>query len=316
MQKVKIGKSNVVTTTLGLGTNAVGGHNLFKNLDDHTGIEVIKAAISGGITLLDTAFVYGLGASEELIGQAIKGFDRTKIQIATKGAQRVTAKGQIEIDNSPKFLSETIDASLRRLNTDYLDIFYLHFPDQNTPLNEAVAALDALKKAGKIRAIGVSNLTRQQLEIANQDGLVDVDEEEYSLIHREMEADRFSYLKQQQISFVPFFPLASGLLTGKYQEPPVFPEGDLRHDDPNFQNPQFAQINHKLTVLRQIAQEHEVTVAQVALAWYLQNPAVTVVIPGAKKVNQVVENLQAANLQLNQAEYRKIDQTFQFSDPD
>ena len=172
MDKIKIGKSNVTTKVLGLGTNAIGGHNLFKNLSNETGVEIVKTAINGGVSLLDTAFVYGMGESEKLIGEAIKDYDRTKIQIATKGAQRITSDGQVIIDNSPKFLRKTVDDSLARLNTDYIDIFYLHFPDpkHKIPLNEAISTLNDLKKAGKIRAIVVTNLRFSQLKEANQDG--------------------------------------------------------------------------------------------------------------------------------------------------
>lgn len=312
MKKIKIGKSNVTTTILGLGTNAIGGHNLFKNLSNETGVEIVKTAITGGVSLLDTAFVYGMGESEKLIGKAIKDYDRTKIQIATKGAQRITSDGQVIIDNSPEFLRKTVDDSLARLNTDYIDIFYLHFPDpeHKTPLNEAISTLNDLKKAGKIRAIGVSNLNFSQLKEANQDGYVDVDEEEYSLIHRQMENDRFDYLKKQKISFIPFFPLASGLLTGKYKQIPIFPVGDIRHDDPNFKNPNFKKINKKLAILRPIAEEHKVTIAQLVLAWYLHNPAITVVIPGAKKIEQVKDNIKASQITLNDKEYEKIDDIF------
>ncbi|BDR58199.1 aldo/keto reductase [Xylocopilactobacillus apicola] len=307
---VKIGKSSVETTPMGLGTNAVGGHNLFSNLDDQEGIRIVQKSIASGITLLDTAFVYGLGESEKLIGQAIKGMDRSKIQIASKGAQKLQPDGSLELDNSPEFLRQAVEDSLKRLNTDYLDIFYIHFPAGKTPLNEAVSALNDLKKAGKIRAIGVSNLSKDQLIEANRDGLVDVDEEQYSLIHREMEQDRFDYLKQEQISFVPYFPLASGLLTGKYQEEQSFPVGDVRHDDPNFKGQQFKEINQRVDVLRRLAAEHEVSVAEVVLAWYLKNPAISVVIPGAKKVSQVEDNAKSLNIKLNEQELLLIDQTF------
>ena len=216
MQEIKIGKSDVVTGPLGLGTNAVGGHNLFPNLKNSTGIEIVKTALDSGIALLDTAFGYGMGESEKLIGEAIKGYDRSKIQIATKGCQKVEADGSVVIDDSPAYLRDCVEDSLKRLQTDYLDIFYIHFPDGKTPLNESVAALNELKKEGKIRAIGVSNMSMEQLKQANLDNLVDVDEEKYNLIDRDAEQESFAYLKEHNISFVPFFPLASGLLTASY----------------------------------------------------------------------------------------------------
>ncbi|WP_429970308.1 aldo/keto reductase [Fructilactobacillus sp. Tb1] len=301
MQKVKIGKSDVITGPLGLGTNAVGGHNLFPNLKNETGIEIVKTALDSGITLLDTAFAYGMGESEKLIGEAIKGYDRSKIQIATKGCQKVEADGNVVIDDSPEFLRASVEASLKRLQTDYLDIFYIHFPDGKTPLNESVAALNELKKEGKIRAIGVSNMSMDQLKQANLDNLVDVDEEKYNLLDRDAEKERFAYLKAHEISFVPFFPLASGLLTGKYTKATTFPADDIRHDDPDFQGTKFAAIMDKIDVIRPIADKYDATVAQVVLAWYIKNPNISVVIPGAKHPEQVKSNVKALDIHLTDA---------------
>ncbi|KRM69083.1 aldo keto reductase [Apilactobacillus ozensis DSM 23829 = JCM 17196] len=160
---VKIGKSEVSTTSLGLGTNAVGGYNLFTGLKDTDGIDIVKKALDSGITMLDTAFAYGMGHSEELIGQAIQDYDRSKFVIATKAAQDVK-NGEVQINNSPEFLKQSVDEALERLQTDYIDIFYIHFPDDHTPKNEAVAALNEMKKAGKIKAIGVSNFSLDQIK--------------------------------------------------------------------------------------------------------------------------------------------------------
>lgn len=311
MKQVKIGKSNVITTPLGLGTNAVGGHNLFPNLNNETGIKIIKTALNDGITLLDTAFAYGMGESEKLIGEAIKEYDRSKIQIATKGAQRVNEKdGSIIIDNSPEFLKQCVEDSLKRLQTDYLDIFYIHYPDNHTPLNEAVAALNDLKKEGKIRAIGVSNFSMDQMREANKDGFVDIDEEQYNLIDREAEKERFPYLKKNNISFVPFFPLASGLLTGKYSKDISFPTNDVRHDDPNFKKPKFDEILKSVESIKPIANKYHATIAQVVLAWYIKNPNISTVIPGAKKPEQVESNVKSLDIDLTSMEYEKISRAF------
>lgn len=308
MQEVKIGKSDVVTGPLGLGTNAVGGHNLFPNLKNSTGIEIVKTALDSGITLLDTAFAYGMGESEKLIGEAIKGYDRSKIQIATKGCQKVEAYGSVVIDDSPAYLRDCVEDSLKRLQTDYLDIFYIHFPDGKTPLNESVAALNELKKEGKIRAIGVSNMSMEQLKQANLDNLVDVDEEKYNLIDRDAEQESFAYLKEHNISFVPFFPLASGLLTGKYTKATTFPADDIRHDDPDFQGATFEKIIDGIDEIRPIAEKYDATVAQIVIAWYIKNPNISVVIPGAKKPEQVKSNVKALNINLTDAEYQLIDE--------
>ena len=306
---VKIGKSNVESTPLGLGTNAVGGNNLFPNLKDETGIQIVKTGLDSGITLLDTAFAYGMGHSEELIGQAIKGYDRSKFVIATKAAQD-TSYGDVKINNNPQFLKKSVDDALKRLQTDYIDIFYIHFPDDQTPKDEAVAALNEMKQEGKIKAIGVSNFSLDQIKEANKDGLVDVVEDQYSLLHRDAETEMFDYLRENNISFVPFFPLASGLLTGKYSEVVDFPENDIRHGNPDFTGERFEKIVEKVNNLKPLADKHGITTAQLVLAWYIKNPDVTVVIPGAKRPEQVESNAKALNVSLCDEEYAQIDNDF------
>lgn len=306
---VKIGKSNVESTPLGLGTNAVGGNNLFPNLKDETGIQIVKTGLDSGITLLDTAFAYGMGHSEELIGQAIKGYDRSKFVIATKAAQD-TSDGDVKINNNPQFLKKSVDDALKRLQTDYIDIFYIHFPDDQTPKDEAVAALNEMKQEGKIKAIGVSNFSLDQIKEANKDGLVDVVEDQYSLLHRDAEIEMFDYLRENNISFVPFFPLASGLLTGKYSEVVDFPENDIRHGNPDFTGERFEKIVKKVNNLKPLADKHGITTAQLVLAWYIKNPDVTVVIPGAKRPEQVQSNAKALNVSLSDEEYAQIDNDF------
>jgi myo-inositol catabolism protein IolS len=309
VQNVTIGKTDVTATPLGLGTNAVGGYNLFPNLKDENGLNIVKAGLESGITLLDTAYAYGLGHSEELIGQAIKDFDRSKIVIATKGAHDFSS-GEQEINNDPKFLTAQVEASLKKLQTDYLDIYYIHFPDKTTPKAEAVGALQRLREQGKIRAIGVSNFSLDQVKEANADGYVDVVEDEFSLLHQDREADLLPYLKKNKISFVPYFPLASGLLTGKYNQDVQFPETDIRSQMADFQQPRYSKVLKAIEKIRPIAKTHQATVAQCVLAWYIMNPYITVVIPGAKKPTQVAANAQAMNVTLTQTEYDTIDTAF------
>lgn len=168
---------NFKHSKLGLGTNKVGGHNLFDHLNDQDGYDLLRAGINAGITLLDTAFVYGLGRSEEIIGDVIQDYDRSKLVIATKAAQDPTRK--LQLNNQPDFLAHSVDEALKRLKTDYLDIFYIHFPDQTTDKRLAVAALQKLKEAGKIRAIGLSNFSLNEIKEANRDGYVDIVEDYY-----------------------------------------------------------------------------------------------------------------------------------------
>lgn len=310
MSEVRIGKSRVYASALGLGTNAVGGHNLYPNLTDEMGKEVVRTALNNGITLLDTAYSYGQGRSEELIGEVLQEpeFDRSRVIVATKAAHDPSRGGKF--NNSPEFLKEAVEAALKRLQTDYIDIFYIHFPDETTPKNEAVAALHELKEAGKIRAIGVSNFSLEQLKEANQDGYVDIVEDRFSLIHREVEKELFPYLKENHISFVPYFPLASGLLTGKYDKEADFEDSDFRSKNPDFKGERFKEIVAKVDQLKPLANNYDATVAQLVLAWYMKHPQVDVVIPGAKRAEQVEANAKAVDIRLTQTDFEQINDLF------
>lgn len=312
MAEIRIGHSQVYAEQLGLGANAIGGHNLFANLKDETGKEVVRTALQNGINLIDTAYAYGNGRSEELIGEVLQEneFDRSRVIIATKAAHVPGQKGVF--NNSPEFLTRSVEEALRRLQTDYIDIFYIHFPDKETPKNEAVAALHKLKEAGKIRAIGVSNFSMTQLKEANQDGYVDVVEDKFSLIHREAEKERWPYLEQHNISFVPYFPLASGLLTGKYHLNSLksMASDDPRKKNPDFQGERFEKIIQAVEQLAPIAKNNQASIAQLVLAWYMKNPRISVVIPGAKKPEQVRDNARALDVHLSSTDYHTIDQLF------
>ena len=310
VKAVQFGKSAVVANPLGLGTNAVGGYNLFPGLDDGAGRKLVDAAIANRINLLDTAYVYGLGHSEQLVGQVVKDHRREELVIATKGAHDFST-GREVIRNDPDFITQQVDQSLKRLGVDYIDIYYLHFPDHDTPKAEAVGALQRLREAGKIRAIGISNFNLDQIKEANADGYVDVVEDEFSLLHQDhLTEGMLDYLRDHQISFVPYFPLASGLLTGKYVQDVSFPADDIRSQIADFKQPRYGKILAAVDQVRPIADRHGATVAQTILAWYLQNPLVTAVIPGAKRADQVISNAQAMNIQLTAEEYQTIETAF------
>lgn len=310
VKAVQFGKSAVVANPLGLRTNAVGGYNLFPGLDDGAGRKLVDAAIANGINLLDTAYVYGLGHSEQLVGQVVKEHRREELVIATKGAHDFST-GREVIRNDPDFITQQVDQSLKRLGVDYIDIYYLHFPDHDTPKAEAVGALQRLREAGKIRAIGISNFNLDQIKEANADGYVDVVEDEFSLLHQDhLTEGMLDYLRDHQISFVPYFPLASGLLTGKYVQDVSFPADDIRSQIADFKQPRYGKILAAVDQVRPIADRYGATVAQTILAWYLQNPLITAVIPGAKRADQVISNAQAMNIQLTAEEYQTIETAF------
>lgn len=308
-KQIQIGKTGLFVNPIGLGANAVGGHNLFPNLNEDTGKEIVHTALRNGVNFLDTAFIYGPERSEELIGEVLKeSRSREEVVIATKGAHKFV-NGEVVIDNSPKFLRATVENSLKRLKTDYIDLFYIHYPDKDTPKDEAIGALHDLKNEGKIRAIGVSNFSLDQLKEGNKDGYVDVLQSEYNLLRREAaENDFLPYTSENNISFIPFFPLASGLLGGKYNKDSIFK--DRRAERPLFQGETFLQNLSKVEEVRKIANEKNADVAHIILAWYLTRDSIDVLIPGAKQPAQVLDNLRTLDVQLTPKEINKIDQIF------
>lgn len=307
VEHVTLGKSDVKVHPVGLGTNAVGGHNIYKNLDEEKGRDVVRTAIKNGITLLDTAYIYGPERSEELVGEVVKEFNREDVVIATKAAHK-TVDGETVMDNSPEFLKQSVEAALKRLQTDYIDLFYIHFPDEKTNKREAVAALKELKDQGKIRAIGVSNFSIEQLKEANQDGYVDVLQAEYNLLNRDAERTYLPYTKENNITFIPYFPLESGLLAGKYDEDTVF--DDLRADKPNFQGQKFKDNLEKVSRIKEIADKYGEEAAHIVLAWYLTQPSVDVLIPGAKRPEQVLSNIRASEIKLETSDIERISDIF------
>ncbi len=286
---------------LGIGTNKVGGHNLFDNLKDQDGFDVVKEALDSGITMIDTAYMYGLGRSEEIIGQVIKNYPRENFKIATKAAQ--DPDNNLTINNDPIFLEKSVNDALSRLQTDYIDIFYIHFPDDKTPKDKAVAALNELKKAGKIRAIGLSNFSLEQIKEANKNNQVDYVEDHYNLIQRHVEREIWPYLKENDIKFVPYFPLASGLLTGKYT---IDDANKFKH----LNREEFEKIIQILKGIDVIANKHGATVTQIILAWYIKNPEISAVIPGARVPSQVADNVATLKIDLSTDEYQNIDNVF------
>ncbi|MCG9804177.1 aldo/keto reductase [Staphylococcus argenteus] len=304
---VNLGKSDVEVFPIALGTNAVGGHNLYPNLDEEQGKEVVRQAINHCINLLDTAYIYGPERSEELVGEVVKEYPREQIKIATKGSHEFDGNQEVHQNNQPEYLKQQVENSLKRLQTDYIDLYYIHFPDDNTPKDQAVAALQELKEQGKIKAIGVSNFTLNQLKEANKDGHVDVVQLEYNLLHRENEAV-LQYCVDHQITFIPYFPLASGILAGKYNENTKF--SDHRATRRDFIPGVFEENVRRVKALEKIAAAHQTSIANIVLAFYLTRPAIDVIIPGAKRAEQVIENIKAADIVLSDDEIQYIDELF------
>lgn len=308
---VELGKSGIKVHPIALGANFVGGYNLYGDVDEEEGKQTVRDALDAGVTMLDTAFIYGPKRSEELIGEVLKEYKREDVVIATKAAQRELENGDMVIDNSPDFLKQAVDDALDRLQTKYIDLFYIHKPDEDTPKDEAVEALYEMKEQGKIKAIGVSNFSVEQLAEANKNNHVDVIQNQYNLLHREAEKEMLDYTAANKITFIPFFPLAAGLLAGKYDKDTKFE--DLRANLPFYQEDQFKENLEKVDKLKELAKKYDEDVSQLVLAFYLTRPSLDVIIPGAKKGEQIKANMRAADIELAPKDVEYIDEIFKIN---
>lgn len=300
-------KTNIKISEIGLGTNAVGGHNLFENLNEQDGQELVSAALDLGITFIDTADIYGKGRSEELVGEVLKNHSRDEFVLATKGGRHWFEDGSVKTDNHPQYLRGAFENSLKRLQMDYVDLYYLHFPDNETPLAESIGELSRLKEEGKIRAIGISNVTLEQLIEANVHNDISVLQSPYNMLNRSGEQDLLPYCIKNEISFIPYGPLAYGLLGGKYTKNFKLGKGDWRISDPLFQGELFEQTLIKVEALKGIAEEKQTTLPNLALAWLLAQDGVDAVIPGGKHKKQVANNVKATDVLLTNEDLAYIE---------
>nr|WP_275901207.1 aldo/keto reductase [Paenibacillus periandrae] len=304
----------MIVSEIGLGANAVGGHNLFDGLREEEGKAMIDSAIHLGINFIDTADIYGKGRSEELIGEVLSAHKRDNIILATKGGRRWFEDGTVVLDNNPSYLRKALEDSLSRLKTDYVDLYYLHFPDNKTPLMEAIGELSKLKQEGKIRAIGVSNVSLSQLKEANEHGDISVLQSAYSLLNRSAEKEILLYTREANISFVPYGPLAFGLLGGNYTKEFKLTMGDWRHSNPLFQERYFADVLDKVDLLKKLAVEKGTNIVHLSLAWLLNQDGIDSVIPGGKRREHVERNINANDLILTTADLTRIDEILSSDD--
>lgn len=305
--KVELGKTGLKVFPVGLGANKISDANPDTNTE--YGGKIVLEAVNKGLNFIDTAYLYGYGKSEEIIGQTLKENKlRKDVIIATKGAHDIQENGEVVFNNHPAFLREQVELSLRRLQTDYIDLYYIHFPDENTPKDEAVGELSRLKEEGKIRSIGVSNFSLEQLKEANKDGHVDVVQDEYSLINQSAEESFFPYFREQEISFIPYFPFSSGLLAGKYNKETKLTERQLSR--PQFQGETYLELLDKVDQIRPLSEKYNTGLQNIVLAYYLSKDVVDAVIPGARNIKQMTENLEAASVPLTEEELQFIEEVF------
>ncbi|MGN4423288.1 aldo/keto reductase [Bacillus cereus group sp. MYBK30-1] len=306
MKYTNLQKAGLNISQLGLGTNAVGGHNLYANVNEEEGKQMIEEAIQQGITFFDTADSYGFGRSEELVGEVLKG-KRHEYVLATKGGIQPLLNGEVYINNEPSYLRNAVENSLRRLQTEYIDLYYLHFTNSETSYIDSIGELIRLKEEGKIRSIGISNVNVEQLKEANQYGDIDVVQSPYNMLDRTAEEELLPYCIEAGISFIPYGPLAFGILGGKYTEDFKVNEKDWRNGVNLFEENTYKKNFKRVEKLKGLAKENNIAVSHLALAWLLNKPGIDAVIPGGKRAEQIRESVKTVDVSLNEKDMKKIE---------
>ena len=298
--------SGVSISTIILGTWAMGG-NHWGTCDDADARRAIETAIDNGISTIDTAPVYGDGHAEELVGRAIQG-KREKVFLATKcGLDIYTNK--YERNLSPSYIEFDLTHTLKRLKTDYIDLYQCHWPDPQTPIEETMAALLRFQEQGMIRFIGVSNFNKAEAEKAMICAPLFSLQSHYSLLERTAESDVLPWCRENDVSFLSYGSLGAGMLTGKYTECKRFPSCDARSFFYRFFKPRYWERVHQLIdALKNIASSKGTKPGAIALAWLLGQPGVTSVIVGARSAEQVLDNIPPPGIELSTNEMYLLDQ--------
>src|SRR5438270_13996341 len=306
MQKRKLGKSDLEVSAMGLGCMGMS-FGLGPAVDKQQGISVIRAAVERGVTFFDTAEVYGPFTNEELVGEALTPF-RTEVKIATKFGFKIETGKQAGLDSRPDHIKEVAEASLKRLKTDVIDLFYQHRVDPEVPIEDVAGAVKDLIQAGKVKHFGLSEAGAQTIRRAHKVQPVAALQSEYSMWWREPEQEILPTLEELGIGFVPFSPLGKGFLTGAISKDTQFDKNDFRNIVPRF-SPENREANQAVVdLVTEFAGRKNATPAQIALAWILAQKPWIVPIPGTTKSNRLAENIGAVNVQLTAADLQQLDE--------
>lgn len=310
MQTRQFGKTGMEITPIGLGAWAMGGGQwefAWGPQDDQESIATIKRALNLGINWIDTAAVYGLGHSEQVVGEAIKG--REKPYIFTKCSLVWDEKRQVHNVLKADSIKREAEASLKRLGIEAIDLYQIHWPNPDEDIEEGWSAMADLKKEGKVLHIGVSNFNVEQLRRAEKIAPVETLQPPYSLIHSDADKEILPYCQQHDIGVIVYSPMASGLLTGQMTKERVanMPEDDWRKRDEEYQEPRLSRNIELANLLTEIGYEHNAPAGVIAIAWTLNNPAVTAAIVGSRHPSQIEDLVMAAELRLNESELEQID---------
>jgi aryl-alcohol dehydrogenase-like predicted oxidoreductase len=317
MQTRTLGNSDLKITPVGYGAWAIGGSGWqfgWGSQNDNDSIAAIHKALALGVNWIDTAAVYGLGHSEEVVARALKSWSGARPYVFTKCALRWDSQGNVQKVLKAESIRSEVEDSLRRLSVDVIDLYQIHWPPDpdSSDLEEAWSTMADLKRDGKVRWIGVSNFNVPQLKRAQAIAPVTSLQPPYSLVHREIEEKILPYCLRQDIGVIVYSPMASGLLTGAMtrERAASLPKDDWRKGHPDFSEPNLSRNLALVEILREIAKRHSRSIGEVAIAWTLHHPAVTGAIVGARNAKQAEGVMRAGELRLDKEEVDKIEEFF------
>ncbi|MBD1434133.1 aldo/keto reductase [Sphingobacterium sp. DN00404] len=324
MEYRNLGNSDLQVSAITFGAWAAGGW-MWGSTDRKEAVEAIQASYDVGVTSIDTAPIYGQGTSEEIVGEAVRKISRDKVQLLTKFGMRWdlnSAKGDFAMhtkDNNGKALDvyryagkESViyecEQSLKRLRTDYIDLYQIHWPDSTTLISETFEAVSRLIEQGKVRYAGVCNYSSAQIAEAEQTLNIVSNQVAFSMVNRGIEAETVPYCIKQNKSILAYSPLQRGLLTGKIHSSYTFQEGDHRASSPHFQPDFIEKTNVLLDKIKPIADSKNASLGQLVLRWTIERPGITIALAGARNAQQAIQNAQSIDIQLTTEEIETINQ--------
>lgn len=320
MEYRQLGQTNLHLSAITFGAWAIGGW-MWGGTDHKAAVEAIHAALDAGITSIDTAPVYGQGLSEEIVADALKGIPRDKVQLLTKyGMRWDDSRGTLAFkskDNNGRDIAvhryagkesviKECEDSLRRLKTDYIDLYQIHWPDVTTPVSETMEAVIRLQEQGKVREAGVCNYTAAQMQEAEATVKLASDQVPYSMVLRDIEQELVPYCLDHHKGILAYSPLQRGVLTGKFSPDHHFAEGDHRPGTPFYKPENIRRINAFLQKIKPLADEKQATLAQLVIRWTIDQPGITAALVGARNARQAQDNAKAVEIKLSPEEQTRI----------